>query len=348
MLKTLLDKPADWFARSGPEDDCVLHTEGTLVRNLADFPFPERCSDDEKAAVEERILAAFETSDSFSGGQFYPIAELNLQDSRLLMERHLMTPWLLEGQGARGVFVSDDQCMSVMVNERDHLRITVLAPGLQPQEVWKRLSEIDDVLATSLDFSFHEKRGFLSSSLDEVGTGLRVAGLVHLPGLSSAGRIIPLEQSIRKNHHSLTGAFGEIGKAPGYLYVIANRGTLGRSEEEIVYHLRATVGDAVAQERNARASSMTEESLPALADRVGRALGIARGARVLEFQEALDLLSALRLGLATDQVESFSLQQLNELLVLAQAAHIESRLTEESDHLALSTARAKLFRERLS
>ena len=348
MLKTLLDKPADWFARSGPEEDCVLYTQATLVRNLADFPFPERCSDDEKSTVEERILGAFEQSDLFSSGQYYPIAELNLQETRLLMERHLISPWLVEGQGVRGVFLSDDQCLSVMINERDHLRITVLAAGLQPEEAWNRLSEVDDALAISLDFSFDGKRGYLSSSLDEVGTGLRVSGVVHLPGLTTAGRIMVLEQTTRKNHHSMTGAFGELAKAPGYLYVVANRGTLGRSEEEIVYHLRTTVSDAVSQERTVRASIVKDESVPALADRVGRALGIAQGARVLEFQEALDLLSALRLGLATGQVEKFSVQQLNELLVLSQAAHIESRLGEVSDHLALSTARASLFRQRFS
>lgn len=348
MLKTFLNKPAGWIGQSGPEEDCVIHTRGSLVRNLADFPFPERCSEDEKAAVEERVLAALEQSEFFANGQYYPITELSLQESRLLMERHLMTPWLMEGQGPRGVYLSDDQCLSVMVNERDHVRITAIASGLVPRDVWNRLSEADDALALYLDFSFDERHGYLSSSLDELGTGLRVAGLVHLPGLTTAGRIMPLEQSIRTNQHALTGAFGEIGKAPGYLYMIGNRGTLGRSEEEIVYHFRTTVNDAVLQERSARASIMKEESVPALADRVGRALGIARGARVLEFQEALDLLSALRLGLATGQVESFSVQQLNELLLLAQAAHLESRLGEPSDHLALSTARASLFRQRFS
>ncbi|GMV94509.1 MAG: hypothetical protein AMXMBFR82_42870 [Candidatus Hydrogenedentota bacterium] len=348
MLKTFLNRPAGWVGQSGPEEDCVIHTRASLVRNLADFPFPERCSEDEKAAVEERMLSAFDQSDVFSNGQYYPLSELSLQETRLLTERHLMTPWMAEGQGPRGVFISDDQCLSVMVNERDHVRITVLAPGLKPQDVWTRASEADDALALTLDFSFDEKRGYLSSSLDELGTGLRVASLIHLPGLTSAGRIMPLEQSVRGNHHSLTGAFGEIGGAPGYLYVVANRGALGRSEEEIVYHFRTTIGDAVAQERSARATIMKEESLPALADRVGRALGIARGARVLEFQEALDLLSALRLGLATGQVESFSVQQLNELLVLAQTAHLESRLGEASDHFALSTARANLFRQRFS
>jgi protein arginine kinase len=348
MLKTFLNRPADWIAQSGPEEDCVIHTQATLVRNLADFPFPERCSEDEKAAVEERVLAALDQSEVFASGQYFPISELNLQETRLLMERHLMSPWLAEGQGARGVFLSEDQCLSVMVNERDHVRITALASGLKALDAWTRLSEADDALALTLDFSFDEKQGYLSSSLDELGTGLRVSGLVHLPGLTLAGRIMPLEQSVRKNHHSLTGAYGEIGKAPGYLYVVGNRGTLGRSEEEIVYHFRTAVGDAVSQERDARASIMKEESLPALADRVGRALGIARGARVLEFQEALDLLSALRLGAATGQIESISVQQLNELLVLAQSAHIESRLGEESDHLALSTARASLFRQRFS
>ncbi|MCC6697464.1 MAG: hypothetical protein IT365_17680 [Candidatus Hydrogenedentes bacterium] len=348
MLRTLLDRPARWFASSGPDEDCVVYTQLSLVRNLADFPFPDRCSDDEKRAVEDQILSVLEHSEHFAWGQYYPLSELGEHDARLLVERHLISPWLVEGQGARGVFVSDDQCVSIMVNERDHIRYTALAAGMQVQDVWNRVSELDDSLAATLDFAYDPKFGYLSSSLDEVGTGLRIASVLHLPGLTSAGKVLPLEQSIRKSHHAMTGAFGDIAGAPGYLYIMSNRGTLGRSEEEIVYHLKSAIGDAVSQERAARTALTRAESLPALADRVGRALGIARGARVLEFQEALDLLSALRLGIATGQVEGFTIPQLNELVVTAQAAHLESRQGEECDHFALSTARASLFRERFS
>ena len=219
---------------------------------------------------------------------------------------------------------------------------------MQVQEVWNKISELDDALTSSLDFAYDLKFGYLSSSLDEVGTGLRIACVLHLPGLTAAGKVLPLEQSVRRGHHAMTGAFGDIAGAPGYLYILSNRGTLGRSEEEIVYHLKSAIGEAVTQERSARALLTRAESLPALADRVGRALGIARGARVLEFQEALDLLSALRLGIATGQVESFTVPQLSELVVTAQTAHLESRLGEDSDHFALSTARASLFREKFS
>src|SRR5690606_5752166 len=161
------------------------------------------------------------------------------------------------------------------------------------------------------------------------------------------GKILSVEQHVRDQHHSLEGAFGDLKDARGDLYLLQNRRTLGRSEDEVVYHMKHAAADLVAQEKAARDSLMAENPR-ALEDRVGRALGVARGARLLEYGEALALLSSLRLGLALDLASGYSLQQINQLLVASQRAHIEIKQGRECDDYTLSIERADLFRARFA
>lgn len=347
MPKILIDKPGEWIERAGPEPETVLSTHGSLARNLADLPFTSRCSDDERRAVEERALQAFENAGLLSTGSYIPLTELHAREVRMLIERHLITRQLLEGRGPRGAYIAHDQSLSVMVNERDHLRIAAIASGLQPDEVWARLNQLDDQLGESLEFAFHERRGYLTSSLDEVGTALKLAAVLHLPGLNATKQILAVEKTARQEHHVLTGMFNGVSEAPGDLFTLSNRGTLGRSEGEIAFHLRTLALAIVAKEKSAR-ETLLGDGVRSVADRVGRALGIARGARLLEFKEALSLLSSLRLGVATGQLDAYSYRDLDEVLVTSQPAHLECKSGGALDELMQSIARADLFRNRFS
>lgn len=347
MLKTLLEKPALWAGGSGPEPDVVLHTAGTLARNMPDVPFPARCNEDERRSVEERVLGALESAGLFSTGQYFPLTELRAREVQMLMERRLVTRYIMEGRGPRGVYLSHDQTLAVAINGRDHVRITALAAGFQPQEVWGRLNLVDDQLGETLDFAFDERHGYLTAKIDEVGTGLRLAAVLHLPGLVQSQQIAEWEKRLRQDHHGLDAFVAGSSDAPGDLFVLANRTTLGRSEEELIYHLRTTARGIIDDERKAR-ETMKTENLSVLADRVGRALGIARGARVLDLRESLALLSAIRLGVATGQIDGYSYSYVDETLMFAQPAHLECRADATYDELGLSLARADYFRERFS
>ena len=347
MLKTLLNKPGPWLATSGPDEDVVLDTRGTLVRNLADLPFPARCSEDEKRTVQDRVTQAFETAGLLRKGTYIELTDLHVREVRMLVERKLITKQLIESRGPRGVYIANDQTMSIMVNERDHIRVIAMARGLQPQDVWNTLSGVDDALHVPLDYAYHDKHGFLTSALYEVGTGLKLYVKLHLPALATNGQVSGVIDNAHVDHHDFEGEYGPVANAPGDLFMLANRSTLGSSEGEIDFHLRAFTGKLMQQERDAR-TAMTGDGAHALADRVGRALGVARGARVLEWDEALTLLSHLRLGVATGQLDSGSYTDIDELQIIAQPAHLECRLGAASDELTVNTARADLFRERFS
>ncbi len=349
MVETLIDKPAKWLEGSGPEAATVVFSQGSLVRNLADYPFPGRCNDEDLRTAEERILTALESAGLLSQGQYYSLPEASKREAQFFLERQLINEALLHGRGARGVFVSDEQSLSIMVNEANHLRITATASGLDLDAIWTRLSAAEKTLANSLDFAFEDRLGYLTAALGQVGTGLILNAVTHLPALARLGRVLGLEQRIRDQRHVLQALFGSINEPVGDLYRVSNQATLGRSEEEIVYHLRHITRDILKEEQEAR-NTMIEEGRLTLEDRVNRALGSARGARLLELGEALDILSSLRLGHATGYLEGFTCRKLNELLIEAQPAHLELRQgsQEGCDELTLSVARANLYRTQLT
>lgn len=343
MLETLLEKNAPWLSGEGPEADAVIESAGTLTRNLADLPFPARASDDELDGVLERVLSAMEGHTIFRAGQFLAIEDLEPRVVRFLVERRLITHEMERAHGPRGVWVSDDQTISVMVNGRDHVRLQVRSAACNLNEVWTRLTHADDLLANALDFAFHEKFGYLSAALAEIGTGFRLAVTMHLPGLAMSNRMVTENQQARETGHHIDGLFGSVTEGLGEVFTVGNTATLGRSEEEIQFNLHHLLSRLLENERQARRHLLTEGAR-ALEDRIGRAWGVARGAHLLEFAEAAGILSSLRLGLATGQLKDTSYRQLNDLLYASQAAHLAMRAGRECDDLSISMERADLFR----
>jgi protein arginine kinase len=209
------------------------------------------------------------------------------------------------------------------------------------------LNALDDTLSTVLDFAFNDTYGYQAAAFDEVGTGFRVTAFVHLPALTLLKRQLGLEQQLRERRHVFAGAFGPVSEGLGDLYALANQATLGCSEEEVAYHVQHAAADLIGWETDAR-ETLLREGLRGMEDRVGRAQGVARGARLLGFEEAVALLSSLRLGVSTGILEGHSYECLNDLLVGCQRGHLEVRAGQDHDELTLSMERADLFRARLS
>lgn len=347
MLETLLNSPARWLSAAGPDSDVVLSCTGVLLRNLGGMPFPAQCSDDQKWMVEERLRDVFQRANALGEGVYCSLADLDEREALFLAERGLITKRLLQATGPRGVFFDTAQSLCVMVNEVNHVSIQAMSSGLQPRETWARLDELDDAVDAFVDYAYDDRLGYLTADLSTVGTGLRLSAVLHLPGLALANKVGALKEKLSQDWHNLRGMSEDGADAAGDLYRIENRSTLGRSEDELVLHFRHALTDAVAQEREAR-ETIQREGLCIVQDRLGRALGIARGARLLESDEAVSLLSSLRLGIATGLLEGYTLQQLNELLIASQQAHIELKRGDSCDDLTLSRERADLFRARFS
>lgn len=385
LLESALDRPPLWFSDNGPRAESVVVCQCALARNLADYPFPSRCSAADKLNIEKRMVATFDNLNLLSSGVYYSLSSLTPTEARFLVERRLLAPSMLNGSESRGVYIAEDQSFSIMVNGADHLCMRAHASGVQPHEVWARLNLMDDTLAGVLDFAFEKRLGYLTSAMSMVGTGLKASLILHLPCLREldrldiatlkarggyfnlygvkagyedpvrarrGGRAGAQEGSRSRNvlHESLCAdaegaAVGHHREAIGDLYLLTNEGTLGFAEEEIVFHLRHAAQQILDTEDAAREELLRER--PAhIEDRVGRALGVAAGARLLSFTEAMDLLSSLRLGVAAGLMPEHPVSELNEMLLRVQRAHIELAVGRECDELALTMERANLFRAR--
>lgn len=383
MVETLYSKVAPWITANGPESSVVLFTQGCLVRNLADFPFPSACSDEERRLVEERVLNALAQANLMASGQYRASSEFDEHEAAFLAERRLVPFDFFKGRSHGGVYVGEDQSFSIIINGLNHVCILVNGAGLALTEVWNRLNSLDDLLAQSLDFAFDKEYGYLTSSLSHVGTGLKMSMVLHLPGLAdgaggaeresldaASGRarerrlvlygLRPMGAPGARRPAGCAGNGGsgealyfdltetlycDYSEAHADLFLLSNQSTLGVNEEEILFHLRQSANELVELEKESRRQLLAMERVR-VEDRVARALGIARNARLLSYAEAVSVLSSLRFGLDLGLVEGVTLGRINELFFASQGAHLRMKKGHDCDEWTLSMERATMFRSR--
>lgn len=345
MLNTLLDTKAEWLDGNGPELAYVPFSQCRISRNLADFPFPSQCADEEKQAIHERLTTLFDSLNLYSTGTYWSIDDLSPLEVRLLVERRLISPNLAESEGARGVYVSHDQCLSISINDENHLTIRGIASGLNPNDIWDRVNLLDDTLAGVLDFAFDDRLGYLTTALSELGTAFKASTILHLPALNGDGSLHSLQRELEKKRHTLQPLYGPSSEALGDLFQLTNMSTLGQSEEETIFHLKHLTTNALEREKTSRTESQEAAPLQ-LEDRVDRAVGTAKSARLLAFGESLSVLSSLRMGVAQGLLNQYSLSLLSNVFMESQNAHIEMRCGRSCDELTLNAERADLFKAR--
>lgn len=354
-------------ARPEEAASTALFSQCTLARNLPGFPFPARCNDAELGEIEQRVLDALSGAGMMSGGAYYRAENLSISELRFLSERRLFNPNMFAATGARGVFVSENQSLAVMINGEDHVWVRAIRPGLALHDTWADVNRLDDLLLARLDFVFHEQLGFLTSDLGLTGCGLRASVLLHVPGLEWTGRLAECEADTAETSWTalrgvcLAGNASDVMQAfhleydmsssasedsLGALYQLFNGCTLGLGEEELLFHVTHAAGVFQECERDARAGLMRDMPF-LLEDRVCRARGVAREARLLEFDEAASVLSLLRLGSESGLIDDVAPAQLSALLLSAQRGHIEVSGQPSADTETLNKSRAALFRRAL-
>lgn len=294
-FRTLLAKDSYWMKEE--EIPIVLSTRIRLARNLADTAFPHCMDEQEAKQVEETVdksLADF-TLDG-ENLAYLPLNELTPVEKRLLIEKHLISPTFSELGTARGVALSQTHKVSIMINEEDHLRIQVLMPGNNLSEAFRLANIIDDHLEAEIDIAYRDKFGYLTSCPTNVGTGLRVSVMVHLPALVLTNQIQQVLGALAPLGLAVRGLYGEGSRAFGNIFQISNQVTLGKSEEDTLTHLEAVTRQIVEHELQAREALRTEAPL-ITEDKVWRARGTLENARLLTSEETFSYLSEDRLGI---------------------------------------------------
>ncbi len=339
-LDEMVKRHGSWI-EAGAAEGPVVSSRIRLARNLEDYCFPGWASEEENHAVWLQLGSFFKDMDA----SFIPFGMTDIAplDKEILFERHLISLELAQQEDSCGVFVSPDECLSIMVNEEDHVRIQSLQPGLNLQKAWQTADEIDDKLEAQLTYAFSSKLGYLTSCPSNVGTGLRASVMLHLPGLVLMDEMTPVINGISKIGLAVRGMWGEGTEATGNMFQISNQITLGRKESDVIAHLEQIVHELVEHETNARSRLM--ETKPILVeDHVSRAFGILSNARLITSGEALNLLSTLRLGLDLGLVDQFSPIELDTLFISTQPAHLQKLEGKELDADGRDVVRAEMLR----
>lgn len=315
-----------WLEGAGAHSDIVLSTRVRLARNLQGHAFSARVRDAEREQILRRVRAAVAAT-SLQGGAGYELAAMPGLGRRLLHERHLVSRELagLSGEAPHrgaGLFIAPQDALGVMVNEEDHLRLQVIVSGLRLQEAFHKVDQLDEELGGQLPFAYHPEYGYLTSCPTNVGTGLRASILVHLPGLVLTKEIGKVLQGISQVGLTFRGLYGEGSEVVGNFFQISNQTTLGKSEEDLIEHLQKIVGQVIQYELGAR-EILVRDAPAVIEDKIWRAYGLLRYARSLSFEEVMNLLSGVRLGVSMNLLSGLRVYTLNKIMIFAQDAHLE-------------------------
>ena len=346
-LDELARTTGEWLRGIGPMSDVVISSRVRLARNLADYPFLATAGADERTEIYRTLTERIAGTPVGTDALLVNVDGTEPIDRQLLVERHLISRQHAAGEGDRGVSISPSETRALMINEEDHLRIQVLRSGLQLQALWEEVNEVDDTLGDRLSFAFDRQFGFLTACPTNVGTGIRVSVMVHLPALKLTKEIERVDRAARDMRLAVRGMYGEGTEAVGDFYQISNQTTLGITEDEIIKNFTEKIIPKIVEYEWAARDSLVEHRPRQLDDKVWRAYGILCNARCISSEETLARLSPIRMAICLGRFSEFDIGTLNEIFQHTQPAHLQKIHGRSLDGEERSIVRAEYIRQRL-
>lgn len=347
-LEEVIRQAGEWLRGEGPQHEIVISTRIRLARNVRAFTFLSRADAETREEISRVLQEAIRRSRGLDKLAFIDVERLDELDRSLLVERHLISRQHAEAAGARGVAFDKGESVALMLNEEDHLRLQVMRSGLRLDETWEAISAADDALEEQLEYAFHPRYGYLTACPTNVGTGIRVSVMLHLPALRLTNELEKVAQAARDMKLAIRGLHGEGTEALGDFFQISNQITLGRSEEDIIDSFREIVMPRIVEYEKSARASLLKHRLSALDDKIWRALGLLTSARLISSSEAMQYLSHVRMGIHTGRLSGVNIATLNELFLQTQPAHLQKLSGERLNGEQRSAARATLIRQKLS
>ena len=318
-----LISPADASRRTGPNDRIVLSSRVRLARNLKSVPFPGHAKKNERLKSLEILQPSIQSLPQMGEDPFAEhMDRLPQLEKQILVERHLISREHAAKGAGSGFVLNREESLCVMINEEDHLRMQALRPGLQLKQAWLAIDAVDTTLQERVEFAFNERFGYLTACPTNLGTGIRVSAMLHLPGLVLAEQITQIIQAVNKLGLAVRGLYGEGTEALGNLFQVSNQMTLGESENEIVERINKVLLQIIEHEENARIS-LLEKKPKVLFNHIGRAFGQLSYAHTISSKEAMNLLSLLRLAVDLSMFGGLGKALMDELFLLSQPAHLQ-------------------------
>jgi len=345
-IHEFLVPPAETARRKGPFDRIVMSSRVRLARNIKDASFPGWAKKPERIRVLEMIRPIIEKLPEMKRSYSEAMDNLSTLDKQILVERHLISREHAAKSAGSGLVLNQDETLCFMINEEDHLRMQALRPGLQLREAWTAIDQADSLLEKKLDYAFSAEFGYLTACPTNIGTGIRVSAMLHLPGLVLAEQITPIIQSVNKLGLAVRGLYGEGTEALGNVFQVSNQMTLGETESAIVERLEKVLAQIIEHEENARAT-LLEKKPKVVFNHIGRAYGILANAHSISSKETMNLLSLMRLGVDIALFPGVDRSLVDELFILTQPAHLQKQHSEKLSAEERDLLRADMVRNRL-
>jgi len=362
----------EWFNGSGPMADIVISSRIRLARNLAGRKFLSRCSVEEQAEILEKLKDALMSLELGDEIFYVSVDKAPTLHKNFLVERHLISRHHAFGKGPRGAVIARREFFTAMINEEDHLRLQVIKGGLQLRQCAEQINQIDDMIERKVDYAFSPRLGYLTACPTNLGTGIRVSVMLHLPALKLTGQIEKFFKAAKDLNLAVRGLFGEGTEAAGDFYQISNQVTLGIAEQDVVDQFQDTIIPEIVEYENAARYHLLRKQSEILDDKISRAMALLKHAHLISSQEALFLLSHLRLGInlcrdtdiSTPAIENLrnlterrengsgtrpiSITTINRLFMLTLPAHLQLNYGKQLDATGRDVLRAKIIRSALN
>jgi protein arginine kinase len=338
--------PAEATQLQGPYDRIVMSSRVRLARNLKDAAYPGWAKKPERIKVLEKIRPAVESLPEMKDAFSEAMDNLGALDKQILVERHLISREHAAKSSGSGLVLNREETFCVMINEEDHLRMQALRPGLNLRQAWSAIDHFDSQLEKKLDYAFSNELGYLTACPTNLGTGIRVSAMLHLPGLVLAEQINPIIQSVNKLGLAVRGLYGEGTEALGNVFQVSNQMTLGESEMTIVERLDKVLLQIIEHEENAR-QTLLEKKTKVVFNHIGRAYGVLANAHSISSKETMNLLSLMRLGVDLGLFPAVERSLVDELFIITQPAHLQKQFSDKLSAEERDLLRSDMVRERL-
>ncbi len=336
-----------WKANENTSDIAVS-TRVRIARNLKNTIFPHKASSDVLEKVCAEVCTAILDSNSYISKEFNYISIENIKEDEkeTLIEKHLISPNLALKKNGAGALINKDEKISIMINEEDHIRIQCILPGLSLENAYDMANKIDDLLEEKIEYAFDDRYGYLTSCPTNLGTGIRMSVMLHLPALTLTHNINGILKTVSRYGLTIRGIYGEGTESIGDLFQISNQNSLGMTENEILLNVKAVTKGVIKRERALR-NMLFEKDNCAIKDKIMRSYGILTYAQTIDLKEAMQLLSIIRLGVDMGIITTITIDQINEIIKNIHPAILKGLIEIDENKECINQKRAEYIRNLL-
>ena len=333
---------ANWYLQSGKDSDVVVSSRVRLVRNLNGFKFLSKCSKEEQEKILEKVK---EIVPSLGYGlKYIEMEELDDVTKLSLVEKHLISPeFVMKNNAKKAILLNQEENICIMLNEDDHIKLQVFSSGQELENLMNLVVEIDEKLGEILEYSYSEKFGYLATSPINIGTGMKVSVIVHLPALTLTGNLAKVLRIVNNLGMSIRGLYGEGTQNQGDMYQISNNQTLGITEKEIVANVKNITEKIIEQERTAR--KFLGKNQVELEDRVYRSFGLLTYASKLSSEECKKLLSDVKLGTDLGIIKELDDNKIKKLELYTKSGNLQKYIGKTLDGYEREIKRAEVIKQ---